>query len=174
MRKIRYSLLLALAATVAATAQVHAQAAPFNGTFTLVPAQSDNVDTAINQAISRMNIATRQIARPRLRRTNQPYQRVTIATTPQTISITTDSRAAITTNPTGTAIRWTREDGEVINVSTTLQNGNLRQIFAAEDGQRENVWSISPDGRTLTLNVTVTSGRLPQPLRYKLVYQRAS
>jgi hypothetical protein len=172
MRKLRYSLLLALAATIAATAQVQAQANTINGTFTFVADQSDNVDQAINQAISRMNVATRQIARPRLRRTNQPYQRVVMATTPSAVTITTDNRAAITTSPAGTPIKWTREDGEVLDVSTNWQGDRLRQVFAAEDGRRENVWSLSPDGNTLTLNVTVTSGRLPQPLNYRLVYRR--
>jgi hypothetical protein len=174
MRKLRNSLFLALVAAVAVTAPAQAQANPFSGTFTFVPAQSDNVDQAVNQAIGRMNIATRQVARTRLRRTNQPYQRVVIATTPSSVSITTDNRAPITTSAAGAPIKWTREDGEVLNVSTTWEANRLRQVFAAEDGRRENVWSLSPDGRTLTLNVTVTSGRLPQPLTYKLVYQRAS
>lgn len=173
MRKIRYSLLAALVAVIAVTAQAEAQATSFNGTYTLVPEQSDDVNEAINQAIRRMNFAVRQIARPRLRRTNEPYQQVTLATTAQAVSITTDARAPISTNPTGTAIRWTREDGEVLNVSTTLEGTRLRQVFAADDGERENVWTISPDGRTLTLDVTVTSGRLPQPLTYRMVYQRA-
>jgi hypothetical protein len=173
MRTMRLALLWALAMVVSATGHAGAQASPFNGSFTLVAEQSDNVEQAINQAIGRMNIATRQIARPRLRRTNQPYQRVTIATTSSQVSITTDSRAPITTAAAGTPIKWTREDGEVLDVSTTWDNNRLRQVFAAEDGRRENVYSLSPDGRTLTLNVTVTSGRLPQPLTYRLVYQRA-
>jgi hypothetical protein len=167
---------LALAVTAVAAVQVHAQAqaSPFNGTFTYVAGESDNVDQAINQAIARMNVATRQIARPRLRRTNQPYQRVVISTTASSVSITTDNRAPITTSAAGAPIKWTREDGEVLDVSTTWQGNRLRQVFAAEDGRRENVWSMSPDGNMLTLNVTVTSGRLPQPLTYRLTYRRAS
>jgi hypothetical protein len=176
MRMLRSSLLVALAATVAATAPVEAQAGQINGTFTLVPAQSDNVPQAINQAISGMNVATRQFARRRLSATNQPYQRVILATTPQQVTITTDQRAPITTRADGTAMDWRREDGDMFEVSTRWEGDRLRQVFRAkaEDGVRTNVWSLSPDGRTLTLNVAVTSGRLQQPLTYRLVYQRAS
>jgi hypothetical protein len=174
MRKLRYSLLLALAMVVSATANTQAQANSFQGTFTYVAAESDNVDQAINQAASKMNFALRQIARPRLRKTNQPYQRVAINTTGSQVSIVTDNRAPITTATNGTPIKWTREDGEVFDVSTTLQGNRLRQVFAAEDGRRENVFTLSPDGNTLTMNVTVSSGRLPEPLTYKLVFRRAS
>jgi hypothetical protein len=50
----------------------------------------------------------------------------------------------------------------------------LAQEFKAEDGQRKNEYSVSADGRTLTLEVTVTSPRLAQPVRYRLVYDRVS
>ena len=39
----------------------------------------------------------------------------------------------------------------------------LEQGFDAEDGQRVNVYTLSPDGNTLTLDVTVTSPKLEQP-----------
>jgi hypothetical protein len=172
MLSLRLPLVAALAAAALAAVPAAAQSNQIDGTFVYAADRSDNVDQAINQAISRMNIATRQIARPRLRRTNQPYQRVTIATTPQQVSITTDARAAIRTSPAGTPIKWTREDGEVLDVSTRWDGNRLRQVFAADDGQRENVYSLSPDGGTLTIRVTVTSGRLPAPLTYNLVYDR--
>jgi hypothetical protein len=172
MRTRKSTLLAAFALVALAAAPAPAQNTAMQGTFTLVPAQSDNVDQAVNQAIARMNFATRQVARTRLRRTNAPYQRLVIAQPGQSISITTDDRAAITTPASGSAIKWKREDGETLDVSTAWSGNTLRQTFAAEDGRRENAYTLSPDGNTLTLNVTVTSGRLPQPLTYKLVYQR--
>ena len=48
------------------------------------------------------------------------------------------------------------------------------QTFRAEDGSRTNTYSISPDGRTLTMHVVLRSPRLPQPLEYNLVFNRAS
>jgi hypothetical protein len=170
-RRSAFWMVLGLVAVVAAPGSAQSNEA-FQGTFALVQAQSDNVDAAINQAIGRMNIATRQVARGRLRKTNQPYRTLAISTPGSSVSVVTDGRAAIVTPASGTAVKWKREDGEVLDVSTAWEANRLRQTFAAEDGRRVNVYTLSPDGRTLTLNVTVTSGRLPQPLTYKLVYQR--
>lgn len=176
MRRQRTSVVaLALAlAALALPAAGSAQEASMRGTFTLNRQASDNVLTAINTAVARMNFVTRPIARGRLNRTNQPYNRVVIDFNTSQVTITFDNRAPIQSPANGTPIRWTREDGEVLNVSTEWENSTLEHTFAAEDGQRVNTYSISADGNTLTMNVRVTSPRLPQPLTYKLVYNRAS
>lgn len=134
---------------------------------------SDDINEKINEATARMNIAMRGIGRSRLRKTNAPYQRVTIAYNPQQVTIATDGRAAIQTPGNGTPIRWKREDGEMLNVSTEWKNTVLEQTFAAEDGKRVNRYTLSGDGRMMTLEVTITSPRLPQPLVYRQMYHRA-
>ena len=163
---------LALVLAAALPSGLHAQETSMKGTWRYNAQASDNVAQAINAAVARMNFVTRPIARGRLTRTNQPYQRVTIDFTTQQVSVTTDQRPAITSPANGTPIKWTREDKEVLDVSTEWENGRLEQTFKAEDGQRVNVFSV--DGDTLTMNVTITSPRLAAPLRYKLVYNRAS
>lgn len=144
------------------------------GTFTLNRQASDDVNAAINQAVQRMNFVTRPVARGRLRNTNQPYQRIVIDWSGGNVSVTTDARAPIVSPAAGTAVAWRREDGEQFQLTQRWEGGKLHQRFSADDGSRENVFSVSPDGQTMTMEVTVTSPRLPQPLRYKLVYTRAS
>jgi len=50
----------------------------------------------------------------------------------------------------------------------------LAQTFTSADGRRVNDYSLSPDGRTLTMQVTETSPRLSQTIAYKQVYRRVS
>ncbi|HEX2203663.1 MAG TPA: hypothetical protein VHG91_10210 [Longimicrobium sp.] len=175
MRRQR-NLLLALALLVAAAlpGAAEAQQGTLRGTWRFNAQASDNIQTAINTAVARMNFVTRPIARGRLRNTNQPYQRIVADFNQQQVTLTFDQRPAITTPANGTPIKWTREDNEVLDVSTEWENGVLEQTFKAEDGQRVNRYSVSGDGATMTMNVTITSPRLPQPLTYKLVYNRAS
>jgi hypothetical protein len=176
MRRQRIPVLLfALALALAALAPVQggAQQASLRGTFTLNREASDNVNQAIERAVARMNFVTRPIARGRLRRTNVPYERLVIDFDQQQVRVTRDQTAAIVTPASGTPIKWTREDGEVLDVSTAWENGRLEQTFRAEDGQRVNTYSLDASGR-LNLEVTITSPRLAAPLRYKLVYNRAS
>lgn len=164
-----------LAVVLVAPAPGSAQGvAALDGTFTYNAAASDNINAAIDAAVRDMNFALRPIARGRLRKTNTPYQRLTISHTAQQVTVTTDARRPIVSPANGTPVDWTREDGEKLKVSTEWENGTLEQTFKAEDGQRVNVYSVSSDGRTLNMRVTVTSPRLKKPLVYNLKYNRAS
>ena len=159
---------------VAAAHTAFAQASNLNGTFTLNRQASDDVNRAIETAVSRMSFVTRPIARGRLRREHQTPQRVVIAHSAKKVSVTYDVRQPIETPDNGQPVKWTREDGEKFDVSTEINNGKLEQTFRAEDGSTTRTFTISPDGRTLTMQVTARSPRMPQPLSYKLVYNRAS
>lgn len=166
-------LLAALAALLLLPAAASAQSSnPVLGTYRLNQGASDDVREAINTAVRPMNFITRPIARGRLVKTNEPYQRVVLAQQNGRVSTVMDDRAPIVTPADGTAIDWTREDGEQLKVSTRWVNGKLVQRFQAEDGARTNTYSVSPDGRTLTMDVLIESGKLPRPLTYKLVFDR--
>ena len=41
------------------------------------------------------------------------------------------------------------------------------------DGQRENLYRLGSGLDTMTMEVTVTSARLPEPVRYTLTFTRA-
>ena len=143
-----------------------------SGTFTLDRQASDNVDQAIAKAVKDMNFVTRPIARGRLQKTNQPYQTVTIANAGANTVVTIDKQPARSAPSNGTPVDWTRADGEKFKLSMTWANGQLTESFKAEDGQRENTYVLSPDGATLTMNVKVSSPRLPKPLTYKLLFKK--
>ena len=143
------------------------------GTYVLDRARSGDLNRDVERIVSRMNFVIRPMARVRLRRTNQTYERIAVAFGGGNISITLDQCSALVTPANGTTVDWTREDGDRLKVSSEWQNGTLEQRFSAEDGQRLNRFSLSLDGQVLTLDVTVTSSRLPHPFDYKRVYTRA-
>jgi hypothetical protein len=167
-------LLLPLLAALALPLSASAQESSMRGTFALDRAHSDDVNRAIEHAVSRMSFVTRPIARGRLRRTNAPYGRITLNYTPAQVSVRVDNRAPMESPGNGQPVKWTREDGEVLDLSTEWQTGKLVQVFRADDGSRTNTYSISADGRVLTMHVTIRSPRLPAPVEYNLVYNRAS
>ena len=176
-------LLVLLAALLpsAVTAQATA-AATLRGTWNINRQQSDNLENAINRAVARMNLVVRQIARPRLRSTNTAYPTLVMTYDQSTVRVDMAGRPSVSSPANGQPVLWQRQTGgtcremkgDCVRVSAEWDGGNLKHTFQAEDGRRVNVYSVSPDGKTLTMNVTVTSPRLPQPLTYKLVYNRAS
>jgi hypothetical protein len=150
-----------------------AQSSPFQGTFTAASdADAPRIDQAIEKAVAPMNFVTRPIARGRLKKTNPAYRVIRIEQQPTHIAIQFDDRKPVQMPADGHAVKWTREDGEVFDVSATTQAGVLTQTFKAEDGERVNRFSLSPDGSTMTLEVTITSPRLPDPVKYSLTYNR--
>lgn len=147
-----------------------AQSPSLAGSYTYVEAESDAIKPAIEQAVADMNFITRPIARGRLTRTNEPYGQITIRQSGDEVTIITDDRAPIVARADGNPMKWTRDDGEVLDLTTRFEGGALEQTFVADDGERKNVFSLSPDGQTLEMAVTVTSPRLAAPLTYTLRY----
>ena len=171
---MRTALLATALAALAAALPAHgfAQNPGLDGSYVLASQGSGDINRAIESAIARMNFITRPIARGRLRRTNIPYERLNLAITPSQITTVVDGGKPVVTPSSGTFVKWRREDGETFDVSTRWQGESLSQTFRAEDGQRENVYTLGADGSTLTLAVTLTSPRLPGPVKYSLTYRK--
>lgn len=150
-----------------------AQTPSLVGTFVWDSAASDDVRKAINDGTHHMSFITKPFARKRLRATNVPYRRIVIALDSTHLSLQTDQRAPILIPQDGSPIEWTREDGEVLQVSLRWQGDTLHVTFRAGDGTRENRYALAPDGRTMHMHVTITSPRLPGPIEYTLAYRRS-
>lgn len=150
----------------------HADNPALAGRYVYMPERSASVEQAVEKTVAEVNFMLRPVARSRLNKTNQPYQNITLGLSAGEASITTDKRAPIVAPINGNAIKWKREDGEVMDVSMQWQGKALKETFAAKDGKRVNLFEMSPDGSELHMLVTVSSKSLPKPLVYKLVYQR--
>lgn len=53
-----------------------------------------------------------------------------------------------------------------------FRDGRLEQIFTTSQGRRWNTFTLSEDGRTLTLEAVIQSSRLPAPVRFTIPYRR--
>ena len=145
-----------------------------DGTYTLDQGNSDNINDVIENAVGKMNFLKRLVARGRLKKLNPVYHQVAITASSNEISVTVDNQPTLRTPATGTPVAWNSPDGGKANASMQLSGGHLVQTFTSADGRRVNDYTLSPDGRTLTMQVTETSSRLSQPIRYKQIYLRAS
>lgn len=173
-------LLAIVALLTLASARGLAQESPrLSGAWTLDPEQSDDVDAKINTSIAGMNVIVRQVARPRLRSLNVPYPRL-IFSFAENVKVDMPGYPTVASPANGEPVFWHRRLGgpcpemrrSCMVVTTTWEDGALVQTFRSEDGQRQNVFTVSPDGMTLTMAATMTSPRLPAPLVYRLVYGR--
>jgi hypothetical protein len=144
------------------------------GTFAN-PAQSEAaIDAAIERVVAQMTFFTRPFARAETKAASPTFRRLTLDRSSDAITVSYDVGKPVRTPADGSPGRWTRDDGDVYEVQTTFVDGHLHQSFKNKGGGRLNVFTLSPDGRMLTIDVMLTSDRLPEPIRYQLVFERVA
>ena len=151
-----------------------AQNSGLDGTYILDKTDSDNMNEVIEDAVGKLNFLTQDIARGRLKKLNPAYRQVVITSSSNEISVTVDNQPPLRAPAKGAPVPWVSPDGRKVNVSMQLVGEHLEQTFTSSNGRRVNDYTLSPDGRTLTMQVTETSPRLPQSITYKQVYRRVS
>jgi hypothetical protein len=149
-----------------------AQKSSLDGTYILDQTESDNTNEVIEDAVGKLNVVTRGIARERLKKLNPAYRQIAISSSPHEISVTADNQPPLRTPANGAPVAWVGPDGGKVNASMQLAGPRLAQTFTSADGRRVNNCTLGPDGRTLTIHVTETSPQLPQTITYRQVYRR--
>jgi sugar lactone lactonase YvrE len=166
--------LLCSAMFLGSRALAAAQDSGLDGTYILDETDSDNLNEVIEVAVGKLDFLTRDIARGRLKKLNPAYRRVAITSSPNEISVTVDNQPPLRTPAKGAPVAWVSPDGVKVNASMRLAGRRLAQTFTSADGRRVNDYTLSRDGRMLTMQVTETSPRLSQTIKYKQVYRRVS
>ena len=161
---------IALNLLVFFAAHALASDAGLSGTWVLDRARSDDVNAAIEKTVRRTNVFIRSVARSRLRKTNPPYERITLTFSAGEARVGAGPGSPIVLPASGKAVRWKRPGGEVFMVSGRMSGSSYVETFEAKDGRRTNTFSVN--GERMNLDVIVTSPRLAAPLRYRLVYRR--
>ena len=151
-----------------------AQSSSLDGTYILDATGSDNLNKVVEEAAGKQNFLTRDIARERLKKLNPAYRKVAISSSPNEISVAVDNEPALRTPAKGGPVAWVGPDGGKTDVSMQLGGRHLAQTFTSPEGRRVNDYTLSPDGRTLTMKVTETSPRLSQSITYIQIYRRVS
>ncbi len=134
--------------------------------------KADDIAAAIQSTVADMNFIKRPIARGRLTKLNPAYKKVLIAISDKEVLVKLDDREPIHMPPGGASAPWTREDGEKFMVAAQVSKDQLIQTFKNEDGERTNIFKLSPDGQSLTMSATIKSPQLPKPLVYSISFGR--
>jgi len=138
------------------------------GSFTVNRGKSDDINAAIEQAISQANYVIRPILRGRLRHTNPLHNTVSISHTGGKFTIRFDIQPAMTSPDTGAQVKFTDLYQETFELSTQLNGSSLVQTLRGEDQTTISTFRLSAN--RLKISVTVQSPSLPKPLTYALVY----
>lgn len=166
---MRPSLVLSLA--LLSPAALVAQAPTWDGDYVLDPDRGDNLQEAIKKATESLNFAMKPIMRKKLEGSEKPARNFNILRG-SAVTLQVEKNLPFTASP-GNPAKWKRNDGEAFEVSCEDQAPGFALGFRQDDVVRTQKYSLSDDGKTLTVEVTLRNPKLPEPLRYKLVYRKA-
>lgn len=153
------------------SAPVHAQEPALAGVYGLAPDRSDDVGRAIREATEGAGFFVRTVGRRMLADRLAPPERVRIALTDTTVSITSDgSERRTRLFPVADPGEADRRGPE--GVRTAWDDAALVRTFEEDDGVRTYRYSLSGDGDLLSVAVRVEGSRLPRPVEYRLIYRR--
>jgi hypothetical protein len=163
------------ASLLAAGAGFGREAADFTGRYvwTTNAVELQAVSNEVDKTASGLFILFRPIARYRLAQSTAPYPFIEMVITNQEITFTRPGAPTIRGRLNGGKQPWECEEGEICDTAFQVTpDGALQQTLEQSSGARVNRFALSPDGRTLTLDVTISSTRLSRTIRYSLTYRR--
>lgn len=164
----------ALATLLLPALLVAAPSAPrpgWDGEFTLDSDRSDRLPEAIQKLTEPMNFMLRTFWKKKLEGSEKPAPTLSILKGTN-LTMTLGKELPFTASA-GSPASWTRADGEKFQVSFAEEGGAFTLAFQQDDVIREQRHSLSEDGKTLTVDVTYRHPKLPEALKYRLVYRRA-
>jgi hypothetical protein len=139
--------------------------------FAELPGERAALTAAIERSVDKLFFALRGIARRRLADKTKIASAVTLRFEGDTIRCGIPGAPDAVSPADGRPVDYT-VDGETVKLSQRMDNGRLVQWFRAADGARSNTYVPSDDGSRMTMEVNITSPKLPTSVMYSLTYAR--
>jgi hypothetical protein len=130
------------------------------------------IDNACEAAIADMNIIVRAVARRRLRKQVVPWSTLAVRRVSTEMEFGVNGAAAVRTHLNGDPVQAISPTGDPMKMRQWFEGKKLVQVFELEVGNRRNELTLEPDGKTLKMNVQITSSQLPKPVLFALTYRR--
>ncbi len=132
------------------------------------------VRAAIEPALAALPSWAQPIARDRLETRTRIATRIEIGTENGRVQVTTHGERDFTVDLAlgAPAATLRGPEGRDVQASHDLSGGWLEQTFAGPNGGMRVLYSTEPSGQPMHVDVSLTSERLANPIRYRLDYVR--
>lgn len=176
--KIRFTVVIALVLVIGglfSLAPQNGYAAVPEGVSRYVPkdraANRARIAAGVEKAIETMNFFIRPFARLKLDVDRFDIGVVEFRVGKGTVSIRHDDH--LTTSPSSGKRIQKQEDGDLIWLSQKVEADRVVQVFDMDDGKLTLTYSFSDDAKAVTIHAVLISPKLPAPLKYHMVFDRA-
>lgn len=143
----------------------------WDGEWSLIADDSDNLDAKIDEHLKDLNFAMKAWWKRKLNAACKTYKSLDILVG-ESFSVTLGKEVPADTSPDGKTSEWKRSDGTVFQVTLRKDGPRMTQTFTGDGCTLTNVYSMRKDGKTLALQITYSAPKLDNPFTYKLVFGR--
>lgn len=134
--------------------------------------QIDKMQAVVEAVVEEANFVVRGFARDKLLELCAPYKGLSVTVQGEQITMKTERYGPWTTKADGQGLKAKNSQGEDVTVTRKWQKEKLVEVVRGEGGSFTRVFQLSPDGKRLTMSVTVTSTKLDKPVKYAMTYGR--
>ena len=134
--------------------------------------QRDHVAAAVERTVQSLPGLFHEIARKRLTDANEIPRSVRIAMDGDDLVVVYGDHEPQRAPLDGSTRKWTNPQGETIDLKHELHGSKLVQTTWGSGGRRVMVWSFDAERGLLRVQSTMSSPRLPEPVRYRLSFKK--
>jgi hypothetical protein len=128
---------------------------------------------AIEATVSQMSWIARGTARKRITTSTPIHQQYLFEVDGSTVTIGEDDFEGFSTPWDGTPVEISRNRGGPATLTRSVDQGGLRAHWQQKKGAGTEIYRVAADGVTMTVEVVISSPRLPSDVRYELSYRKA-
>ena len=163
------ALLLVLAVTTLAV-----EPAEYTGRWALDRDRSDDLEKAVDRALEPENLVTRMMARKRILKSAKVPETMEISLVGNGLLVTTETQSPPPVPLGGTSVLWPRPKGAPVKIKLDVTASQLVETFQTDHGTRVQRFSLSKDGKSLSVGVEVASPRLERKISYQVWFSRSA
>jgi hypothetical protein len=131
----------------------------------------EDIRSRVETYVADLGPVRRQVVRWVLNRATAPCERIRIENQQVALAIRCDDHKAAVAPADGTEVTFTGDDGRTMRLTHRVESdGTIVQSFEGKHGTRVNRFLPRPEGG-ITVEVTIRSPRLDEPMRYSLRYE---
>jgi len=142
--------------------------------FTGGTAERESIPAAVERSVDGMFFIARGIAYDRLMHVCEVCTTYRLSFTDTEVTVAGPCQLSDVSPADGSEVDHRTKAGDTSKLSQRFVDGALVQLFRGEEGARQVVWTLAPDGTGLSVHVTITSKHLPHPVDYTLSYRRVT
>lgn len=157
----------------AADAAPEATLAALSGSYSYAGGkkQKEKVEAQVEELVEEVNFVIRSFARDALQKVSAPYKKLEIKVDGDNVTIKSD-RHGPWSGKLGQTFSAKNSKGDPVKVTWKQKGDALVENIKGENGTVRRVYKLGKNGKSMRMNVTLKSSRLPKPLKYGHGYRK--